>query len=132
MNTGKVKYVVYPFYLGRPEVALATEAAWCAADQDHFFAYQHALYENFEMTLSEQNLVELASELELDMSQFEPCLSNRTHRNDVEAARQAAMRQGVNSTPTFFVNGQKLEGNQPYSAFQTVIDRYIQQAQNTP
>ena len=46
VDTGKIKYVVHPFYLGRPEMGLAAEAAWCAQDQGDYFGYQHALYEN--------------------------------------------------------------------------------------
>lgn len=120
-----MRYIVHPYYLGRPEIGLATEAAWCAADQDHFFDYQHALYENFDMSLSEATLLDLAADIDLDQALFTECLTNRTHRGALEAARRAAVSRGVQSTPTFFINDQKLEGNQPYPVFKEAIEREL-------
>lgn len=125
IQTGKVKYVVHPFHLGRPDIALATEAAWCAADQNKYFEYQHSLYDNFGVTYSRALLNDIAANIGLDQDAFAQCLSNGTHRADVENARQAAIRRGVNSTPTFFVNGRKLEGNQPFQVFQSTIEQEL-------
>jgi protein-disulfide isomerase len=33
--------------------------------------------------------------------------------------------QGVGSTPTFFINGQKVEGAVAYEQFKTIIDGYL-------
>lgn len=126
IQTGKVKYVVHPYYLGRPEIGLATEAAWCAADQDRFFDYQHALYEDFGNVPTQQMLAAIANQLELDTNDFTQCLSNRTHRDDVEAARRSANRRGVDSTPTFFINDRRIEGNQPYDEFRAIIDEALE------
>ena len=130
IKTGKVKYVAYPFNLGRPEMALATEAAWCAQDQGKFFEYQHALFENQgQLAYDQASLIDLAASTGLDQAAFRQCLSSRTHQADVEQARQVAANQGVNSTPTFFINNQRIEGNQPYSIFQKVIDQELAIAQ---
>lgn len=110
-------------------MGLATEAAWCAADQDNFFAYQRALYENFGAAYSRTNLTGLAAALGLNQDQFSECLANRTHRADVEASRQAAASQGVASTPIFFINNRRVEGNQPYEVFQRIIDQELVKAQ---
>ena len=117
--------MVHPFHLGRPENALATEAAWCAADQNRFFEYQHTLYENFGMPFSQASLTNLTESIGLEQDTFSQCLSSGMHRTDVENARQAAARLGVNSTPTFFINGQRVEGNQPYQVFQNIINREL-------
>ncbi len=125
INTGKVKYIVHSFNLGRPEMALAASAAWCAADQKKFFEYEHALYEKQGTAWGQGNLVELAASVGLDRVTFEQCLSSRTHQADVENARQAAASRGVNSTPTFFINNQKVEGNQPIEVFRQIIDQEL-------
>jgi protein-disulfide isomerase len=39
----------------------------------------------------------------------------------VEASSQLAAADGVTGTPSFIVNGRKIEGNIPYSDFQTAI-----------
>ena len=105
-------------------------AAWCAQDQGDFFGYQHALYESQgEIPLTQNALTSLARNIGLDDNIFSECLSSRTHRADVENARRAAANRGVNSTPTFFVNNQRVEGNQPYPVFQQIIDQELAAAQ---
>ena len=121
--------MVHPFHLGRPEIALATEAAWCAADQNKYFEYQRALYENYGAAYNPDLLNNLAAGVGLDQAAFAQCLSNRTHRTDVENARQAAVRQGVDSTPTFFINNRRVEGNQPYGTFQSILNQELNATQ---
>ena len=130
MDTGKLRYVAYPFNLGRPEMALATEAAWCAQDQGKFFEYQHILYENQGLIAYDQaSLTDLAAESGLDVADFSQCLSSGEHRADVEEARRAATNRGVNSTPTFFINNQRVTGNQPFDTFQRIIEQELVLAQ---
>src|SRR5512134_1263445 len=100
MQTGKVKFIVHSFNLGRPETALAAEAAWCAADQGKFFEYEHALYENQGTAWNQSNLTDLAAGVGLNRETLGQCLSSGAHRAEVENARQAAISQGVSSTPT--------------------------------
>jgi len=115
--------VVQPYYLGNPDIGLATEAALCAHDQGQFFEYEHVLYERQgAMSYDPNTLTQIAAELGLDTATFSQCLSNRTHRAELEQSRRAASRQGVNSTPTFFINKRRLEGNRPYEDFQRVIE----------
>ena len=126
IKTGKVKYVVYPYNLGRPEMALATEAAWCAQDQGKFFEYQHALFENQgQIAYDQQSLADLAGRIGLDQAALAQCLANGTHRAEVEKARQAAVNRGITSTPTFFINNQRVEGDQPYDVFKKIIDQEL-------
>ena len=124
-----MNYIVAPYHLGRPEMALATEAAWCAADQNEFFKYQRILYENFGLAYNPINLTDLAVNVGLNQADFSQCLSDRTHRVDVENARQWAASQGINSTPTFLINNRRVEGNQPYEVFQSLIEQELAIAQ---
>jgi protein-disulfide isomerase len=129
IDTGKVKFVAHPFYLGDPEIGRAVEAAWCAQDQGKYFEYEHALFENQGMSLSPENLVALAGELGLDQNALAQCLANGTHRNDVGRAVQAAAARGVNSTPTFFINNRRVRGNEAYEVFQRLIEQELAKAQ---
>lgn len=128
VDSGQVRYIVAPYAL-RPETALATEAAWCATDQDKFFDYQRVLFDNFGSPITQANLTALAKNVDLDQSAFATCLSSRTHQLDVTKAMQAAARRGVNATPTFFINGVRFEGNQPYENFQQAIEQALATAQ---
>lgn len=130
IDTGKVRYIVHSFNLGNPQTALAAEAAWCARDQDRFFEYHHALFENQgQIALNQSSLIDLAASLGLDRNTFSNCLANRTHQTEVENARQAAARRGVDSTPTFLINNRPVEGNQPYDVFQRIIDQALASTQ---
>ncbi len=130
IDTGKIKYVFHPFYLGNPQMGLAAEAAWCAQDQGNYLDYQHALYENQgKIDYSTNALADLGESIGLDRAALASCISSRTHRDDVENARQAAAKLGVSSTPTFYVNNQRIEGNQPYPNMQQVIEQELSIAQ---
>ncbi len=109
-----------------------TEAAWCAHDQDGFFEYQHILYENQEqlaVNASSGTLSDLATRVDLDGDALGACLSSGTHQAGIANSRQAASNRGINSTPTFFINGQKVEGNLPYERIKQMLDQIIAAAQ---
>jgi protein-disulfide isomerase len=111
-------------------MALATEAAWCAQDQGDYFGYQHILYESQpEISFNQSTLTDLAARIGLDRETFSECLSSRTHQADVENARRAAVDRGIQSTPTFFINNQRVEGNQPYEIFKRIIEQELVAAQ---
>ncbi len=68
-----------------------------------------------------------AKELNLDMTKFEPCLTNDQTLDRVKADTQEGSAAGVRGTPTFFINGQGLVGAQPFEAFQAAIDKALAQ-----
>lgn len=130
IDTGKIRYVIHPYYLGNPTIAVAAEAALCANDQNQYIEYEHALFQNQgQMNYDPNTLTDLAVSLGLDKEAFRQCLANRTHQDMLEKGRQAAMNRGVNSTPTFYINNQRIEGNQPYDVFQRSIDQELSIAQ---
>lgn len=129
IDTGQVKYVAYPFALW-PQTVIATEAALCAADQGKFFEYKHALYEKQgQIAFAEGPLTDLAATLDLNRNSFAQCLSSGAHRAEVETARANAANRGIQSTPIFFVNNQRVEGNQPYEVFKGIIEQELVKAQ---
>lgn len=130
IDSGKIQYVVHPYYLGNPEIAVAAEAALCANDQNQYFEYEHALFQNQgQITYDPNSLTDLAVSLGLNRDTFRQCLSGRKYQGEVENGRQAALKRGVNSTPTFFVNNRRVEGNQPYDVFQQVLNQELSIAQ---
>ncbi len=126
VDTGKVEFVYkHSAFLGQ-ESLWAAEAAECAADQNKFWEYHDLLFsrqsgEN-QGAFAKDKLLGFAQGLGLDMARFEPCLKNDQTLDRVRADTQEAQQAGVSGTPTFFINGQVLEGAQPYEAFQKVID----------
>jgi len=111
-------------------MGLAAEAAWCAYDQGQYLPYEHALYENQgELSYTVDGLTTLATDQGLDTDAFSACLSGRTHRAELEQAVRAASAKGINSTPTFFINNQRIEGNYPYDTFVQAIEKELAAAQ---
>ncbi len=129
IDTGLVKFVSHPYYLGNPRIAPATEANWCAAEQDLYFEYRHEIFANPAAMQSQAGLLDLANNVDgLDTEALAACISSGRYGDVAEQGRLVGTRRGVSSTPTFFINGQKVEGNQPIETFQQVIEQAIAQA----
>jgi protein-disulfide isomerase len=85
--------------------ALASE---CANDQNKFWEYYRTLYQN-QTKLSLTDLKKYAADLKLDGTKFDACLDSRAKKKVVDADVQDGKNKNVDGTPSFFLNGQKLE-----------------------
>jgi protein-disulfide isomerase len=90
----------------------AAQAAACADQQGMFWAY-HAKLFNTTRELSTETLAEIARELKLDTVQYAACISGEATRKVVSADVQEALKLGITSTPTLFVNGRMVRGAAP-------------------
>ncbi len=104
------------------------EAAYCAGDQEKFWEYHDYIFANQAALYSDPNapvdnyISSFAEALQLDMEAFDACVSGNDYRQQVQQDQIDATRAGINSTPSFLVNGQLLVGNQPFSEFQAAIE----------
>ena len=108
------------------ESFMAAEAAVCATDQGKFWQMHDLLYENsvgeFKDSFTIDRLKRIAALIpDLDQTAFASCLDNGTHTQDVLTSASNASSSGVNSTPTFVVNDQKVTGAD-YDRLKSVID----------
>jgi protein-disulfide isomerase len=116
IETGKVKLIQRDFPLNKPAVQ-AAQLAHCAGPM-RYFALVDVLFKTQEQWLTEnatEKLAQIAATAGMDRPTFDACLANK----DIEAKIVATRKAGedafqVNSTPTFIVNGVKLEGEQSY------------------
>jgi protein-disulfide isomerase len=127
--TNQVRWVVMPYTLrdqsGQLPTLPSAVSAMCANEQDRFFDYHHALFELQGSPLfnTEAGFMDTAASLEMDTEAFASCLQNNDYTDVLLRNISAAKNAGVRSTPTFFINGRKVEGNLPnISDFQQVID----------
>ena len=104
-----------------PQAMNAAESSLCAGEQDAYWQYHDKLFENSQL-LSDSLYASLAADLGLDAAAFDACMTEHKYKSQIEADMQFAIDLGVQSTPTFFINGLALVGAQPLSAFQQVID----------
>jgi protein-disulfide isomerase len=63
-----------------------------------------------------------ATKVGLDTTQFNACLDGGKHANAVQQESQQGQALGVRATPTFFINGQKIEGLLSAQQFGQYID----------
>ncbi|MBN1303376.1 MAG: DsbA family protein [Anaerolineales bacterium] len=102
----------------------AAEASLCAAEQNSYWQYHDKLF-SYEHGLDQAALLQYAEDLELNLEAFTACLEENRYQDVIQEDMDFATNLGVNSTPTFFVNGLPLIGAQPLSAFKQVIDKEL-------
>ena len=104
----------------------AGAATECAAEQDKFWEYHDALFEenNFR-SYDSDNLKQLGSELGLDSVLFDECIDSGRMVSMVEQDNAFARQLGVRSTPTFALNGRAIQGALPFEQFQTIIEEEL-------
>ena len=117
-----------------PESQWAAEASECAAEQDAFWEYHDFLYENQNGenrgAFSQDNLKQFAGQLGLDEDAFNQCLDSGKYTDIVQQEKQMAQQLGVQSTPTFVINGRPVVGAQPFESFQQVIESILDNGDN--
>ena len=129
IKTGKVKFVFKNFPLPFHENAQkASEAVMCANEQGKFWQYHEKLFAN-QSALAVNNLKQYAKDLSLDTAKFNTCLDSGKMTATVKKDVDDATKYGVDSTPSFFINGQKVVGALPFSSFQQAIDQEIANTQ---
>ena len=120
IDTGKVKFV-YRDFVVHSSSQKAQEAAACADEQGKFWEYHDILYEN-QGALDDESLKGYAEQAGLDTNQFNSCFNSRKYKSEVEKDTSDGRTGGVSGTPTFFINGKKFVGAQPYDAFRAEIE----------
>jgi protein-disulfide isomerase len=96
-------------------------AARCAGDQKLFWEMHDRLFLS-PTPSSRDGIYALARAVGVDMPEFQTCLESGRFRAEVRADAAEAEKLGITGTPTWFINGRKLEGNAPYQTFNQILD----------
>jgi protein-disulfide isomerase len=122
----KVRWVFrdYPIVGLHPDAPLVHEAARCAGEQGKFWLYHDLAFERAPAA-TPANLKAYAAEVGAEANAFSQCLDSHKHRAAVAADVETGSKLGVTGTPTFFINGQLLVGNQPPAEFQRIVEREL-------
>lgn len=123
---GKIRLVYrdFPLYSIHPESESAAIAAYCAGDQNKYWEFHDLLFSD-QLPLGQDSYVKYATQVKLNVSQFTQCITAQKFKDNVTNNYNYASNLGVNSTPTFFVNGIPLVGAQPFDAFKQLIDKEL-------
>ncbi|OGD86127.1 hypothetical protein A2164_03915 [Candidatus Curtissbacteria bacterium RBG_13_35_7] len=105
----------------------ASQAAESAGSQGKFFEMSDLIFENQKDWQDANNAKEIfegyAKQLELDVDKFKDEFDNGTGRINSDFA--LGNKSGVESTPTFFINGQKYPGVMQLDQFEQTIDTIV-------
>lgn len=122
-----VKYFPMPGHKNGLAAALAVEAA---GRQGKFWEMHDTLFENQEAwgekpAPTPQIFEEYARKLGLNMDQFKRDVASPAVKERVERDRATGQRLGVQGTPTFFLNGEKIPSPKSYPDFKALLQGAI-------
>ena len=135
IDTGKANLIFVDFaFLGK-DSPKASQATYCADDQNMYWEYHNSLYNSQESKIdsgwaNSERLKAFAFDLNLDMESFNECLDSEKYSKRVQYNSQQARDNGVRGTPGFFIvdsdfNQKQISGAQPFSVFKKILDSMI-------
>jgi len=106
-----------------PGAQAAAVAAYCANEQGKFWAMNDALFanQNNAGTFGADDLRRYALGVGVDGKKYDACLKSGKAEVAVAADHKAGLALGVIGTPTFFVNGYKIDGAIPADIWQKIL-----------
>lgn len=108
------------------EAFTSARAAFCAGAQGLFWQYHDALFTA--PALSSEGFSRAAADLGLSLPRFKACVGSEASSAAVRKDMREAQQMGINSTPTFIVNGKLLRGAIGFEEFKAVIERELKAA----
>ncbi|MCA9896602.1 MAG: thioredoxin domain-containing protein [Ardenticatenaceae bacterium] len=130
IESGRVFYAIKDLPLDNlhPEAIVAATAVRCAGEQEAYKEMHDAVFANQSLwagngeTAAINAFADLAKEIGIDSDALVSCIALGEQREQVLANQQESFALGVNSTPTFYMNGYPLRGAQPIEVFEGVAE----------
>jgi len=121
----KFVYRHFPLVGTHPFAVAAAEASECANEQGKFWEMHDALFLNQSTwsPIGRDAIRNQAESIGLDMEKFDACIASRKFVPKIQKDMDDAVRFGVYSTPSFFVNGKRIDGFN-----QSEIERAVEDA----
>lgn len=105
----------------------AAQAAEAAAAQGKFWEMYDLLYQNqnewSESNNSTEFFIRYAKKINLDTNIFSKEITNNTYSDVIQKDKDDGVTIGVNSTPTIFINGKKIQSFPSYTVLKEAIER---------
>ena len=129
VENGEINFVYKDFPLNGAASILASEASYCAQNQDKFWEYHNMLYDNWagENTgwITNNVLLEFAKESGLNLDQFNSCMNNSIFYQKVIENEQFAKKINIDATPSFLIFNEnevyRIKGAQSFEIFEQAI-----------
>ncbi len=96
------------------------EAAMCAGEQNQFWQFSSLAYKK-QAAVNAESITSFAGELGLSMDSFNECVKAGRYQSVVADDFVSGKSLGVQATPTFFINGHKVQGVIPKEIWEKII-----------
>lgn len=134
-HAGKIRFVFRNYPLDpqcnrevkhpvHPAACQAAKLAWCMHQKGKFTEAYEALFENQEM-LATGDMLELVTHDENEKASLRACIDSKEAMEAISADVEEGIRLKVRSTPTFFLNGRRIEGSLPPTIWGKIIDELL-------
>lgn len=122
-------YRFFPLTNIHQNALLASQAGFAANLQGKFWQMHDLLYENQKSWATEGNALDIfisyAEKIKLDMDKFKKDITSNKAKKFVEGELNQGISIGVNSTPTFFINGKQIQNPRSYDEFRKLVQDQI-------
>jgi protein-disulfide isomerase len=124
---GRIRFVFrnFPIPQLHPHAVQAAEAAEAASAQGKFWPMYELLLQP-RARLDSDSLASYAEVLGLDLARFAEDLAEQRYAGRIESDVQEGLRNGVNATPKFYVNGQRVDGKVPLEHLEELVRQAVQ------
>lgn len=119
-----IRYIYRDFALEElhPGAELAAKAGYCAHNQGKFWEFHDEVF--LQGDLSEEGMLAVADQAGLNVDELADCLNAPEALAEIEADLADGYEHGVRGTPTFFLNGEMVEGAIPYDIFVAIVTAF--------
>jgi len=108
-DTIRLVFRHFPLTTVHPHAFLAAEAAEAAGAQDEFWAMHDVLFTH-QQQLAYEHLRWYAEQIGLDVMRFEQEMKAHLYQSEVKQDFRRGVEDGVNGTPTIFINRRRYDG----------------------
>jgi protein-disulfide isomerase len=120
---GEFRFVFrnFPLQESHPMAMMAAMAVEAAARQDKFWEMHDIIFEH-QQSLDPNSILGFAAKLKLNEEQFEKDIRDKELMQRVEDDFESGLRSGVNGTPTFYLDGKKVDSyNETYESLAKLL-----------
>jgi protein-disulfide isomerase len=114
----------FPLEAVHPNANKAALAAEAASKQREFWKMHNLLYSN-QNKLEWNDILGMAKNIGLDLQKFEIDFKSQILQDKIDDDLESGLRSGVNGTPSFFINGEKYNGDWAYEEFLVFLKNKI-------
>ncbi|MBI3109796.1 DsbA family protein [Candidatus Daviesbacteria bacterium] len=122
-------YRYFPLSSIHKNARISSQAAEASGKQGKFWEMHDLLFENqnewSNLPAPKEKFKEYAKFIGLDMEKFQNDLESKEVKERIESDYSSGLSLGVNATPTFFLNGVKLQNPKSYEEFKAKIEEFL-------